>query len=73
MTITGYKGHGLFTYTVLQAFAGQSDYDKDGYVDSDEIKKYVENTVPVLAERQFKTVQTPFASVSGQGLSFKVN
>ncbi|MCB1656700.1 MAG: SEL1-like repeat protein [Pseudomonadales bacterium] len=69
----GYKGHGLFTYTVLQAFAGQSDYDKDGYVDSDEIKKYVENTVPVLAEQQFKTVQTPFASVSGQGLSFKVN
>ncbi|MCB1658896.1 MAG: SEL1-like repeat protein, partial [Pseudomonadales bacterium] len=69
----GYKGHGLFTYTVLQAFAGQSDYDKDGYVDSDEIKKYVEDTVPEIAEKHFKSAQTPFASSSGQGLSFKVN
>ena len=43
--IEGYKGHGVFTYAVLEALQGLSDSDKNGYASTDEIKIYVENRV----------------------------
>lgn len=71
--IEGYKGHGVFTYAVLEALQGLSDTDKNGYASTDEIKIYVENRVPEITEERFKTVQTPYASISGQGFLFKTN
>ena len=46
---------------------------KNGYASTDEIKIYVENRVPEITEERFKTVQTPYASISGQGFLFKTN
>ncbi len=63
----------MFTYAVLEALQGLSDTDKNGYASTDEIKIYVENRVPEITEERFKTVQTPYASISGQGFLFKTN
>jgi len=66
----GYQGHGLFTYSVLQALT-KGDMDKDGYVDSVEIIKHIQEQVPALAAEHFKTTQAPFTSFAGQSVVLK--
>ena len=55
----GYKGHGIFTYVLLQAIAGEADADKDGYVTLGELSQYVENKVPELSYDKWGYEQYP--------------
>jgi WD40 repeat protein len=65
--LEGYKGHGLFTYVVVEGLNGAADADKDGFVKTLELADYVDDQVPELAERIFKHKQFPVVSPTGQG------
>lgn len=63
--LEGYKGHGLFTWVIVEGLRGAADADKDGYVKTSELAEYVDATVPPLAELVFKHEQFPIVSPSG--------
>ncbi len=65
----GYKGHGLFTYALLEAIgAAPANNSKLGNVRStDEIMMHVESRVPQLAKEIFKAEQKTYASKAGAG------
>ncbi len=65
--LEGYKGHGLFTYVIVEGLKGAADADRDGFVKTLELADYVDNQVPELAERIFKHKQYPIVSPTGQG------
>ena len=62
----GYQGHGLFTYVLTEGLKGKADKGNTGYVKTTELADYVDNEVPILAERVFKKAQYPTISISGQ-------
>lgn len=65
--VEGYKGHGLFTWVVVEGLKGAADGDKDGYVKTHELVNYVDDKVPALAEQVFRHKQYPTTTLSGQG------
>jgi hypothetical protein len=65
--LEGYKDHGLLTYVLTQGLKGKADGDRDGFIKTLEIANYVEDTVPEIAEKEFKRAQYPFISPLGQG------
>lgn len=65
--LEGYKGHGLFTYVIVDGLNGAADANKDGFVKTLELADYVDTQVPELAERVFKHKQFPIVSPTGQG------
>ena len=65
--LEGYKGHGLLTYVLSQGLKGKADSDRDGYIKTREIANYIEDTVPEIAEKEFKRAQYPFVSPLGNG------
>ncbi|MDO9288147.1 MAG: caspase family protein [Thermodesulfovibrionales bacterium] len=64
--VEGYQGHGLFTYVLVEGLKGKADKGKTGYVKTTELADYVDNEVPILAEKVFKKAQYPTISISGQ-------
>ena len=64
--VEGYKGHGLFTYVIAEGLNGKADKGKTGYIKTTDLADYVDNEVPVLAEKVFKKAQYPTISISGQ-------
>jgi len=64
--LEGYNGHGLFTYVLTEGLSGKADKGKSGYVKTTELADYVDNEVPILAEKVFKKAQYPTISISGQ-------
>lgn len=64
--LEGYQGHGLFTYVLTEGLKGKADKGKTGYVKTTDLADYVDNEVPVLAEKVFKRAQYPTISISGQ-------
>lgn len=64
--LEGYQGHGLFTYVLTEGLKGKADKGNTGYVKTTELADYVDNEVPILAERIFKKAQYPTISISGQ-------
>ncbi len=64
--LEGYQGHGLFTYVLTEGLKGKADKGKTGYIKTTDLADYVDNEVPVLAEKVFKRVQYPTISISGQ-------
>jgi uncharacterized caspase-like protein len=65
--LEGYKGHGLFTYVIVEGLNGAADTDRDGFVKTLELADYVDNQVPELAEKVFQHKQYPIVSPTGQG------
>ena len=65
--LEGYNGHGLFTFVLSEGLNGKADKSKSGFVKTTELADYVDNEVPVLAEKVFKRAQYPTISISGQG------
>ena len=65
--LEGYNGHGLFTWVMVEGLKGAADADKDGFVKTLELADYIDNEVPLIAERVFKHRQYPIVSPSGQG------
>jgi len=64
--IEGYKGHGLFTYVLVEGLNGKADVNRDGFVKTLELANYVEDEVPTISEDQFKHEQFPSVNTSGQ-------
>lgn len=65
--LEGYRGHGLLTYAIAEGLRGKADRNGDGFVSTLELAAYVDEQVPLLAERVFKRAQYPMVSPSGQG------
>ncbi len=57
--LEGYKGHGLFTYVLLEGLQGKADIKKDGYITVLGLADYIEENVIKLSEEIFKRQQTP--------------
>ncbi len=64
--LEGYQGHGLFTYVLTEGLKGKADKGRTGYVKTTDLADYVDNEVPILAEKIFKRAQYPTISISGQ-------
>jgi WD40 repeat protein len=60
----GYHGHGVFTYTLLSAFAN-ADTNGDGFVDVQELASYVFTQVPLLTDAAWGIKQSPQFNVVG--------
>jgi len=65
--LEGYQGHGLFTFVLSEGLNGKADKGRSGFVKTTELADYVDNEVPVLAEKIFKRAQYPTISISGMG------
>lgn len=59
LALEGYKGHGLFTFVLLEGLKGRADVKKDGYITVLGLADYVEENVVRLSEEVFKRQQTP--------------
>ncbi len=59
LALEGYKGHGLFTFVLLEGLRGKADIKKDGYITVLGLADYVEENVIKLSEEVFKRQQTP--------------
>lgn len=55
----GYKGHGIFTYVILEALSGKADLNKDGYVTVSELAMYAEDKVPTYSYDKWGYEQYP--------------
>jgi len=64
--VEGYRGHGLFTYILLEGLLGKADKGQTGYIKTLDLIDYVEMEVPELADKIFKRKQYPTSAVSGQ-------
>ncbi len=64
----GYRGHGLFSWVLIEGLKGGADLDRNGIVEVDELKLYVKDEVPKLAQRHFGRRQFPITN--GRGDSF---
>ena len=62
--LEGYRQHGLFTYTLLEAFA-MADGDGDEQIEIDELIGYVDERLPELSEAVFGYRQVPQYSSRG--------
>ena len=62
--LEGYRQHGLFTYTLLEAFA-MADYDGDEQIEVNELIGYVDERLPALSEAVFGFRQVPQHSSRG--------
>lgn len=62
--LEGYRGHGLFTYTLLDAIAA-ADNDQDSAVDVTELASYIDRRLPEYSEAAFGYTQVPQMKVVG--------
>ena len=57
--IDDYKGHGLFTYCLLDAIQGKADLDSNGQVTSAEFATYIIKEVPIVSNKVYGYKQEP--------------
>nr|WP_319383290.1 SH3 domain-containing protein [uncultured Roseibium sp.] len=62
--LEGFRGHGLFTYTLLDAIAA-ADNDNDSAVDVTELASYIDRRLPEYSEAAFGYTQVPQMKVVG--------
>ncbi|MBY2985685.1 caspase family protein [Rhizobium leguminosarum] len=67
--LEGYRGHGVFTYAILQGL-GSADGDGNGNIDVLEMISYLDRTVPELSDAAFRQRQIPQAKFSGSNFIF---
>jgi len=63
--IDGYKNHGIFTYTVLDAMDNPKVYDFQDRLSIGDIAKYVKYLLPKLAKENFGYEQKPTIYMNG--------
>ncbi len=51
--IEGYKGHGLYTYFLVNGLKGKADSDKDGFVDLSELNRYIKINVYKTSKEKY--------------------
>ncbi len=56
------NGHGLFTWYLVDGLNGMADSSgtPDNKITMDELKKYVDKYVPLIAQERFKNTQVPY-------------
>lgn len=57
--LEGYKGHGLFTYVLLEGLQGKADFKKDGFITVKGLALHTEERVMTLSEEVFRRQQNP--------------
>ena len=57
--LEGYKGHGLFTYVLLEGLQGKADFKKDGFITVKGLDLYTGERVMTLSEEVFRRQQNP--------------
>ncbi len=67
----GFRGHSVFTYTILDALSGIADQNKNGFIESNEMAQYVEAAIPMIAKQAFNRQQIPYIDRCGGNLKFK--
>ena len=65
--LEGYRGHGVFTYALLEAL-GSGDLNGNGLIEVSELAEHVDRRVPDLSFEAFKLRQIP--QYSGRGNNF---
>ncbi len=63
--IDGYKKHGIFTYTVLDAMTNKKVYDFEDKISIGDIAQYVSKVLPRLAKKEFGHEQKATIYMSG--------
>gem|GEM_PF-3079401 len=58
----GYKGHGIFTYAIMEAISGKANYNADSTLSIKEITQYVGYEVPNIYEKMGLARQSPWNS-----------
>lgn len=58
-------GHGLFTWALIQGLKGEAA-TKDGKITAASLKAYIDDAVPLLAQKYRGSEQFPLAKISGQ-------
>ena len=68
VALEGYKGHGVFTYALLQALkeADQKNGNHDGVISTAEIASYIDNMVPDLTYKTWGYEQVPQVNLHGR-------
>jgi len=61
----GEKGHGIYSYALMEGLAGGADPKNTGRIEVDELASYVARRVPQLTER-YGYLQRPMRSASGE-------
>lgn len=67
VALEGYKGHGVFTWSLLEAMSGKG-YGDDNKLTINELADYVEETLPELTYQKYGYEQVPQRSL--QGMNF---
>lgn len=62
--LEGYKGHGVFTYALLDAM-GRADTDSDGLIEVTQLASFVDAEVPEISQRAFNYRQIPQMKLVG--------
>lgn len=72
--LEGYRGHGVFTYVLLDAM-NSGDSNRNGFIEISELADYVDAKVPDVSFEAFKLRQIPQRSIVGNNfpLVSKVN
>ena len=66
--LEGHKGHGVFTYALLQGLRGLADRKSngDGYTTIDELAAYVAEEVPRITLEKWRYEQFPMKQIEGR-------
>ena len=62
--LEGYKGHGVFTYALLDAM-GRADTDSDGLIEVTQLASFVDAEVPEISQKAFNFRQIPQMKLVG--------
>jgi hypothetical protein len=75
LAFEGYKGHGLYTYVLLEGLRGGADREtgnRNGDVNVTELAEYLEQRVQDLSEEAFQRRQVPMRDLAGQSFPVAV-
>jgi hypothetical protein len=64
VAIEGYKGHGVFTYTLIEALRGEG-YGRDNKITIKELASYIEDVLPDRTYNKWGYEQVPQSNISG--------
>ncbi|WP_334396117.1 hypothetical protein [Bradyrhizobium sp. AZCC 2289] len=66
--LEGYRGHGVFTYALLDAL-DHADVNKNGLIEVSELADYIDQKVPDFSFEAFKLRQIPQRSIVGNNFA----
>src|SRR6202048_5588538 len=66
--LEGYRGHGVFTYALLDALE-HADVNKNGLIEVSELADYIDQKVPDFSFEAFKQRQIPQRNIVGNNFA----